>query len=48
MGYVVAAYGVVLATLVGYALWLRARRRDLERAGGSSSPEKSVGRGLPS
>jgi hypothetical protein len=31
MGYVIAAYSVVLGTLVAYGLWVEAQRRALKR-----------------
>ena len=31
MGFVIAAYGIVVATIVGYTLYLRQRRRALSR-----------------
>ncbi len=31
MSYVIAAYAIVIGTLVGYGLWLRAQRRALMR-----------------
>jgi CcmD family protein len=34
MAYLLAAYGVVFAALVGYALWLRARRSALASSDG--------------
>ena len=32
MGYVFAGYGITLATLAGYAVWLLRRARSLDRA----------------
>ncbi len=40
-GFVVAAYALVLGTLAGYALRLRARLRALERAAHASAPSAS-------
>jgi hypothetical protein len=31
VSYVIAAYAVVIGTLAGYGLWLRAQRRELMR-----------------
>jgi heme exporter protein CcmD len=31
LGYVIAAYGVVIGALIGYGLWVRAQRRALRR-----------------
>lgn len=32
MPYLIAAYGVVLVTLLGYSIWLARRRQSLEEA----------------
>lgn len=32
MAYVIAAYGLVLATLVVYGCWVQGQRKQLERA----------------
>jgi hypothetical protein len=45
VGYLIAAYVVVVGSLLAYGLWIQAqrralRRRDLERrAGGSAGPK---------
>jgi len=42
MAYVIAAYGLVIGTLVIYGCWVQAQRRQLERSGRtetSSAPE---------
>jgi hypothetical protein len=39
VGYVIAAYTLVIGTIAGYGLWLRARRRKLmQDAEGDGSP----------
>jgi len=40
LGYVIAAYGIVIGSLIAYALWIRSQRRKLmardERAASDS------------
>ena len=40
MGYLIAAYGVVIGSLLGYGLWIQLQRRSL-----SQPPEPSDGSG---
>jgi hypothetical protein len=46
VGYVIATYTLVIGTLAGYGLWLRARRRKLMQDAeetGSPSPDAPGG-----
>jgi hypothetical protein len=40
LGYVIAAYGIVIGSLVAYALWIRSERRKL-MARGERNPDDS-------
>jgi hypothetical protein len=40
LGYVIAAYGIVIGSLGAYALWIRSQRRKL-RARGERDPNAS-------
>ena len=44
MSYVIAAYAVVIGTLTGYGLWLRAQRRALMR---EAAARRSLGTDEP-
>ncbi len=43
MGYVIAAYTVVLGTLVVYGLWIHAQRRNLMRQSQPKSEAEGEG-----
>jgi len=46
LGYVIAAYGVVIGALLAYGLWVRAQRRALGREiGASDGASKPPGTG---
>ncbi len=46
MSYVIAAYAIVIGTLVGYGLWLRAQRRALMREAEARRSPATGGSGL--
>ena len=41
MGYVIAAYGVVIGALMIYGLWVRSQRRALRRELGGPHPTRA-------